>query len=216
MKLNGQWVLLHVLWITKNCKHVVEVIEFNDEYKAELAIFCKECKELGFKNNESLEAMNVADPNIMFWLVIINDEVACVSGVQRLLLSDADAVIRDGDYRIQYRTATLPKYQHYHKFNRYFGHVLWLRYLFLPMFKWSQTCGAKRIITTANVDSAYGPYMDRAARHGRSFGPNKKGRPVLFTEIGSCILFNVEQVIFDVNQDNVQWWYSQWKKVGNT
>ena len=50
---------------------MIEVVEFSDEYRAELAIFCKECKELGFKNNESLEAMHVDDSNVVFWLVKI-------------------------------------------------------------------------------------------------------------------------------------------------
>lgn len=193
---------------------MIEVVEFSDEYRAELAIFCKECKELGFKNNESLEAMHVDDSNVVFWLVIIDGEIACVSGAQQLSASDANCIIQDTDCRIQYRTATLPKYQHYYKVNRYFGHVLFLKHLLIPMVEWPLAAKAERILITANTDSTYSPYMNRTARHCRNFGPNKRNMPVLFMELGNCILFGVEQIIFEVNQESIKWWHDQWEKVG--
>ena len=43
----------------KNLK--VEVVEFSEEYKPELIIFCNKCKKLGFTLNESLKAMKLRD-----------------------------------------------------------------------------------------------------------------------------------------------------------
>ena len=97
----------------------VELVEYTEEYKPELIIFCNKCRELGFTLNQSLKAMKLRSPNVKFWLIFVNGEIASVSGSQKLYASDSDSIIRDGDYRVFYRSDTLEKYYHHFKFNRY-------------------------------------------------------------------------------------------------
>jgi len=88
----------------------VEVVEFSEEYKPELIIFCNKCKKLGFTLNESLKAMKLRDSNVKFWLIFVNGEIASVSGCQKLYASNATSIVKDGDFRLYFRSAVLPKY----------------------------------------------------------------------------------------------------------
>ena len=55
--------------------HIVEVVEYNDDYLPELTLFCWKCRELGWKNNDSIEAMKLDDPNVHFWLIFIDGKL---------------------------------------------------------------------------------------------------------------------------------------------
>ena len=79
---------------------MIEVVKYNDDYLPELTIFCWKCKELGWKNNESIEAMKLASPNVQYWLIFVDGKLASVAGAQELFARDADSVIRDKDFRL--------------------------------------------------------------------------------------------------------------------
>ena len=59
-----------------------EVVEYSEEYKPELSIFCNKCRDLGWKNNESFEAMKLNDPDVQFWLIYVNNILSpCISDI---------------------------------------------------------------------------------------------------------------------------------------
>ena len=88
-------------------KMAVEVVEYSEEYKPELAIFCNKCRDLGWKNNESFEAMKLNDPDVQFWLIYVDNVLACVCGAQEMYAKDADSIIQDKDFRIFLTVFTL-------------------------------------------------------------------------------------------------------------
>jgi hypothetical protein len=187
----------------------IEVVEFSEEYKPELIIFCNKCKKLGFTLNESLKAMKLRSPNVKFWLVFVNGEIASVSGCQKLHPSDADSIIEEGDYRLLFRTATLPKYYHHLKFNRYMGHNLYVKHLILPQRAWAYSQGAKRVLLTAVTTPQGSPQMDKVARITRLNEVKyckKRGIPPIWEELGTCKLFHTDQVVFRVMEENSAWW----------
>ncbi len=187
----------------------VELVEYSEEYKPELMIFCNKCKELGFTLNHSLKAMKLRSPDVKFWLIFVNGEIASVSGCQKLYASDADSVIRDGDYRLFFRSATLPKYYNHFPFNRYMGHNLYVKYCIIPQRKWAYEQGAKRTVITGVTTPQGSPQMDKVARITRLNEVKyckKRGIPPIWEELGTCKLFNTDQVIFKCVEENSAWW----------
>ncbi len=187
----------------------VEVVRYNNDYLAELTIFCNKCKELGWENNASPEAMKVDDPNVQFWLIFIDGEVASVGGAQKLYPKDADCIIQEDDFRVYYRAATLPKYYNYHPFNRYMGHNLYIKHLSRPSFRWCWERGAKRLFLTANTTNVGSPHMDKIAKVTRLNAVDycrKRGIPPIWTELGNCNLFYTQQDVFQIIDENFPWW----------
>ena len=187
----------------------IEVVKYSEEYKPELAIFCSRCKDLGWKLNESFEAMKLEDPNVQFWLIFVDGNIASVAGAQELFARDADKIIRDKDFRLFFRAATLPEYYHVMPFNRYMGHNLYVQQLAQPLRRWCFAKGAKRLMLTANVKNDSSPQMDKIARITRLNEVKyctKRGIPPMWDELGTCTLFYKEQVIFKLIEINAQWW----------
>ena len=81
-------------------KMAIEVVEYSEEYKPELAVFCNRCRELGWTLYQDFEAMKLYDPNVLFWLIFVDNVLACVCGAQELYAKDADGIIQDKDFRI--------------------------------------------------------------------------------------------------------------------
>jgi hypothetical protein len=187
----------------------IEVVEYLEEYKPELMIFCDKCKKLGFTLNRSLKAMKLRSPDVKFWLIFVNGEIASVSGCQKLHPSDASDIIREGDYRLFFRSATLPEYYHHFKFNRYMGHSLYIKYLIIPQRVWAYSRGAKRVLLTAVTTPQGSPQMDKVARITRLNEVKyckKRGIPPIWEELGTCKLFNTNQVVFRCMEENSAWW----------
>jgi hypothetical protein len=191
----------------KNLK--VEVVEFSEEYKPELIIFCNKCKKLGFTLNESLKAMKLRDSNVKFWLIFVNGEIASVSGCQKLYASNATSIVKDGDFRLYFRSAVLPKYYNTIPLSKYAGHNLYVKYLTIPQIRWAKSLGAKRLFLTGVTTPQGSPHMDKVARITR-FNEAKyckrRGIPPIWTELGTSHLFHTDQIIFKVNEENLQWW----------
>jgi hypothetical protein len=190
----------------------IEVVQYNDEYLPELTIFCNRCKELGWKNNESIEAMKLNDPNIQFWLIFINGQVASVAGAQELFAKDADSIVQDKDFRLFFRAATLPEYYNVMPFNRYMGHNLYVQQLAQPQRRWCFKRGAKRLFLTANTKNNGSPHMDKIAKVTRLNEIKvckKRGIPPMWDELGTCMLFYTEQVMFKLIEENATWWINK-------
>jgi len=191
----------------------VEVVEYSEEYKPELAVFCNRCKDLGWKNNQSFEAMKLNEPTIKYWLIFVDGIIACVSGAQKLLSTNADYIIKDNDYRLYFRTAVLPEYYHVYPYNRYMGHSLYIRLLTEKQAKWANSQGSKRLVITANTDNVGSPEMKKIARITRLNevkNCKKRGIPPLWNELGTCTLFYTEQVVFQLLENNLNWWAKKW------
>jgi hypothetical protein len=188
---------------------VIEVVKYSDEYLPELAIFCARCRDLGWKNNETIEAMKLDDPNIQFWLIFVDGVVASVSGAQELFASNADSIIQDKDFRLFFRSATLPEHYNAMPFNRYMGHNLYVKQLAQPQRRWCFARGAKRLMLTTNTSNVGSPMMDKIARITRLNEVRyckKRGIPPMWDELGTCTLFYTEQVIFKLIEENALWW----------
>jgi hypothetical protein len=188
---------------------VIEVVKYSEEYKPELVIFCNKCKDLGWENNETIKAMKLDDPDIQFWLIFVDGVVASVSGAQELFASDADSIIQDKDFRLFFRSATLPEYYNVMPFNRYMGHNLYVKQLAQPQRRWCFARGAKRLMLTANTSNTGSPMMDKVARVTRLNEAKyckKRGIPPMWKELGKCTLFYTEQIIFKLIEENALWW----------
>ena len=186
-----------------------EVVRYNDDYLPELTIFCRKCEELGWKLNASIQALKLASPNVQFWLIFVDGEVASIAGAQELFARDANGIIRDKDFRLFFRAATLPKYYHVMPFNRYMGHNLYVQQLAQPLRRWCFARGAKRLVLTANVSNDSSPQMDKIARITRLNEVKyckRRGIPPMWDELGTCTLFYKEQVIFKLIEENASWW----------
>jgi hypothetical protein len=85
------------------------VVKLSPKHSDLLEQFCRECRDVGFTNNISREALKLrsghdlpSDPE--YWALIVNDEIASISGCHSY----------DGKHRILrclFRSATLPRYQ---------------------------------------------------------------------------------------------------------
>ena len=187
----------------------VEVVKYNDDYLAELTIFCNKCKKLGWKNNESIEVMKLNDPDIQFWLIFVDGVVASVAGAQELYEHNANTIIQNKDFRLFFRAATLPEYYRVMPFNRYMGHNLYVQQLAQPLRRWCFDRGAKRLLLTANTKNTGSPHMDKIAevtRLNEIKQCKKRGIPPMWDELGTCHLFYTEQVIFKLIEHNAVWW----------
>ncbi len=192
----------------------VEVVEYSEEYKPELSIFCNKCRDLGWKNNESFEAMKLNDPDVQFWLIYVDNVLACVCGAQEMYAKDADSIIKDKDFRIFFRTATLPEYQHYYPHNRYLGKSLYIRHLTDLQTFWALRRGAKRVMLSSNTADVGSPHMKKVAavtRLNETVRCNKRGIPPLWDELGECTLFYTKQIIFNMYLENLYWWLYKWR-----
>ena len=191
----------------------IEVVEYSEEYKPELAVFCNRCRELGWTLNQDFEAMKLNDPNVQFWLIFVDNVLACVCGAQEMFAKDADGIIKDKDFRIFFRTATLPEYYHYYSYNRYMGNSLYIRHLTELQAKWAKSQGSNRLIITATTNNAGSPEMKKIARITRLnevVNCKKRGIPPLWDELGTCTLFYTEQVVFQLIENNLKWWANKW------
>ena len=194
-------------------KMAIEVVRYTEDYLPELTIFCQKCKELGWKNNASIQALKLASPNVQYWLIFVNGEIASIAGAQEMFARDADSIIRDKDFRFFFRAATLPKYYHYYSYNRYMGNSLYIRHLTELQATWANSRGSNRLIITANTDNAGSPEMKKIARITRLnevVNCKKRGIPPLWDELGTCTLFYTEQVIFQLIENNLKWWANKW------
>ena len=189
----------------------IEVVEYSEEYKPELAIFCYRCKELGWTLNQSFDAMKLNDNK--FWLIFVDNVIACTSGVQQLSFYDSSSTIKDDDYRLYFRTAVLPEYYHYYPYNRYMGNSLYIRHLTELQVKWAKDQGANRLVITGTTTNAGSPEMAKIVRITRLNevkNCKKRGIPPLWDELGTCTLFYTEQVVFQLIEDNLKWWANKW------
>ena len=65
-------------------KMAVEVVRYTEDYLPELTIFCQKCKELGWKNNASIQALKLESPNVQYWLIFVNGEIASIDVIATL------------------------------------------------------------------------------------------------------------------------------------
>jgi hypothetical protein len=88
----------------------LKLLEYTDHDK--LCVFCKECKELGFVNNQSFEAMKVEKtvmPYGQYFIGLDDDKIFTASGVHKF------PEINDNSWRCNFRGAQLPGYNTFSK-----------------------------------------------------------------------------------------------------
>lgn len=89
----------------------MQVVKLSQKHINLIQAFCNECKDVGYQNNASLEAMKWGEkydlPHIPhFWGLIVNDELASISGCHSLGEFDPNFP----QMRCLFRSATLPRY----------------------------------------------------------------------------------------------------------
>lgn len=84
--------------------------QYTGEHKNKLINFCAKCNDLGYKNNESLEAMRLEwclGQGGQFFLTYYDDALISVSGCHPIPQVDNTA------YRLLFRGVELPEYQNF-------------------------------------------------------------------------------------------------------
>jgi hypothetical protein len=89
----------------------MNIVKLNQSHIHLLEKFCYDCKLASFENNSSLEKMKWGGSHDLkeppdFWALIVNDEIASISGCH--YFGDYSPGIKQ--IRCLYRSATLPKY----------------------------------------------------------------------------------------------------------
>lgn len=88
----------------------LKLLEYTDYDK--LRVFCESCKQLGFVNNQSFEAMKIAKtvmPYGQYFIGMDTDKIFTVSGVHKF------PEINDSSWRCNFRGAQLPGYNIFSK-----------------------------------------------------------------------------------------------------
>jgi hypothetical protein len=89
-------------------KKGITTVGFTYKHISHVEEFCKNCKEVGYKNNESLEAMKLEwclEQGGQFFLTYLGDKIISLSGCHPLPEAG------DSVYRVLFRGATLPEHQ---------------------------------------------------------------------------------------------------------
>tara|TARA_B100001250_G_C19814542_1_gene797572 strand:- start:4616 stop:5197 length:582 start_codon:yes stop_codon:yes gene_type:complete len=120
-----------------------------DFEKYNLDTFLKKCKDLGFVNNSSREAMRfdwIKENNGAYWAFVKDNDIICMSGCHPFEWYK-------NTYRIGYRSATIPGEDPFKGFSKYGYNGIPNRVLFQYQIKWCQSFGIKDFILTTNSKS---------------------------------------------------------------
>jgi hypothetical protein len=124
----------------------LKLLEYTDYNK--LRVFCEECKELGFTNNQSFDAMKVEKtvmPYGQYFIGLDNDKIFTVSGVHKF------PEINENSWRCNFRGAQLPAYNIFSK--NPFNSQIHFTYLMYHQIKFIQDINSNaEFYVTSNIE----------------------------------------------------------------
>lgn len=188
----------------------MEIRKFKETDIPSLKIFCEECKKLGWKNNESIEAMKI-DTTIMpygqYFIATKEEKIFSIAGVHRL------PEIGPNAWRCLFRGAQLPGYtpawsMDIFKSGIHFAYFLYEQIMFVREIDQD----AEFFITT-NIDN---PDAGASSRLNKVMMPRLAGKGYWTLHFENFVLYNTEQNIWKVNVEKYLADRKEWQNISKT
>lgn len=164
-----------------------------------LQIFCNQCKEFGWENNESFSTIKLAQMTMPYGQFFIGydhvkQQIWTIAGVHHL------PEIHDDAWRCLFRGAQLPGYclskQLSKDFLKVSVHISIMLYLQIKLIL-NINKNAKFFISTNNISNS--KFFASSQRLDRHFMPSIASRGIVNKEYENFILFNTSQSIWKVD-----------------
>jgi hypothetical protein len=172
-------------------------IGFTVDHIRNVEEFCRQCSQVGYKNNDSLKSMKLGwclGIGGQFFLTYLNDRIISLSGCHPLPEAG------DYVYRILFRGATLPEYQNlqgtlsktHMNSIPFYHHAPW-------QINWASTKGFNTCVITTNHNNKDG--ITSMNKSHRVFKLLEK-QNIVSCLYDDLLLFNNQQSVWALNLDN--------------
>jgi hypothetical protein len=158
-----------------------------------LQIFCDECKSLGWKNNESFEAMKLNStvmPYGQFFIALVNNKIFSAAGVHQFQEVSPKA------WRCLFRGAQLPGYTPKWSMNIFNSGIHWSYFLYEQIKFVQKIDNDSEFYITTNVDN---PSAGSSSRLDKIMMPRLEKQGYCSLYQSNVILYNTMQNIWKVN-----------------
>lgn len=173
----------------------LKTVGYTDQHLGFVEEFCQQCKLVGYKNNESIEAMKLdwcLSQGGQFFLTYLDDRIISLSGCHPL------SEVSKNTYRVLFRGATLPEYQNLT------GAMSKTHMNSIPFFyhvprqiKWAKQVDRDCIVVTTNYENTEIKSMSKSHRVFHSLA--KQG--IVNQLVEKMNLFYTEQAVWQINEN---------------
>lgn len=177
---------------------------FQDSDKPKLLEFCNTCKELGWQNNSSFDAMKL--DKAYFFIALDKDKIVSVAGVHKL------PEVNEHAWRCLFRGAQLPGYTPAWSLDIFKSGIHFSQFLCMQIKLVQEIDPKAEFYVSTNVHSNVGA---KSSRMNDVMMPRIAKRGIWNLELENFMLYNVPQNLWKVNVANYMEARERWLSDGS-
>lgn len=175
----------------------LNTFQYDQSHKINLEKFCASCGNLGYYNNESLQAIKLdqcIDQGGQFFLTYLDDNLISISGCHPLPQIDSNT------FRVLFRGVELPEYRNLFAITSKTHMTSLPFYYHLPLqIKWARQQGANKFVVTTNWSNPDG--IKSMSKSHRVFQLLER-QGMVSCLVNRMTLFNTEQSVWEINLEH--------------